>query len=82
MILPTKYLAHDRALISVGGEVLKHLEEPRTVSALWDCLCEGQRYKPVETLVSFDWFVLALSLLYSISAIDFKDGLVSGGQSR
>jgi hypothetical protein len=82
MILPTKYLPHDRALISIGGEVLKHLEEPRTVSALWDYVREEQHYKPAETTISFDWFVLALNLLYSISAIDYKNGLVYGRKSR
>ena len=79
MILPTKYLPHDRALVNVGAEILKHLEEPRSVSALWDCVREGQTYKAGTTLVSFDWFVLALNLLYAISAIDYRDGIIYGG---
>ena len=82
MILPTKYLPHDRALISVGGEILKHLEEPRTVSALWDCVRDGQHNNDVAALVSFDWFVLALNLLYAISAVEYKDGVIYGEQSR
>lgn len=76
MILPTKYLSHERALISVGGEILKHLEEPRSVSALWDCVRDAQTYKATDTLISFDWFVLALNLLYTISAVDYKKGLI------
>ncbi len=82
MILPTKYLPHDRALISVGGEILKHLQEPRTVSALWDCVRDAQQNKDVAALVSFDWFVLALNLLYAISAVEYKDGVIYGEQSR
>lgn len=78
MILPTKYLSHDRALITVGGEILKHLEEPRSVSALWDCVREAQAYRAADALASFDWFVLALNLLYAISAIDYRDGLIHG----
>jgi hypothetical protein len=78
MILPTKYLANDRALINVGGEILKHLEEPRSVSALWDCLREGQIHKDADALISFDWFVLALELLYAISAIEYRDGIIYG----
>jgi hypothetical protein len=78
MILPTKYLSHDRALVAVGGEILKHLEEPRSVSALWDCMREARGYKTTETLISFDWFVLALNLLYAISAIDYRDGIIYG----
>ena len=76
MILPTKYLSHDRALISIGGDILQHLEEPRTVSVLWDRVREAQRRKLGVTPVSFDWFVLALNLLYAISAIDYRDGVV------
>ncbi|KVU74709.1 hypothetical protein WK73_15100 [Burkholderia ubonensis] len=78
MILPTKYLSHDRALVTVGGEILKHLEEPRSVSALWDCIREARAYNATETLISFDWFVLALNLLYAISAIDYRDGIIYG----
>jgi len=82
MILPTKYLAHDRALISVGGEILKHLEEPRTVSALWDCVRDAQVHKSMTAPVSFDWFVLALNLLYAISAVDYRNGVIYGEASR
>lgn len=82
MILPTKYLPHDRALISVGGEILKHLEEPRTVSALWDSVREAQIYKTADALVSFDWFVLALNLLFAISAVDYRNGIIYGERSR
>lgn len=82
MILPTKYLAHDRALIGVGGEILKHLEEPRTVSALWDCVREAQSYKTADALISFDWFVLALNLLYAISAVDYRNGVIHCEQAR
>lgn len=78
MILPTKYLSHDRALINVGGTILQHLERPRSVSALWDCVREAQMHKPADTSISFDWFVLALNLLFSISAIDYRDGIIYG----
>lgn len=76
MILPTKYLSHDRALITVGGAILKHLEEPRSVTALWDCVRETQLCKNAEALVSFDWFILALNFLYAISAINYRDGII------
>ena len=82
MILPTKYLSQDRALISVGGEILKHLEEPRTVSALWDRVREAQKQRHEPTPVSFDWFVLALNLLYALSAIEYRGGVVYAETSR
>ncbi len=36
MILPTKHVRGDRALIGVGGEILRLLRQPMTVSRLWD----------------------------------------------
>ena len=76
MILPTKYLPHDRALIGVDGFILKQLEEPRTVSSLWESVREMQNCQRHATPVSFDWFVLALNLLYSLFAIEYRDGVI------
>lgn len=36
MILPSKHLSQDRALLTVGGHVLTFLARPKTVSALWE----------------------------------------------
>lgn len=35
MILPTKRLSQDRSLLYVGGEILRLVNEPKTVSRLW-----------------------------------------------
>ena len=35
MILPSKHLSEDRALVTIGAEVLGLLREPKTVSRLW-----------------------------------------------
>jgi hypothetical protein len=74
MILPGKHLHQDRALLGIGGEVLAQLGEPRTVSELWEHtrLARGPSALPI----TFDWFVLALSFLYAIAAIDQTDGIV------
>lgn len=76
MILPTKYLSHDRALLSVGAEILAQLKEPRTVSELWECVREERLKRVAATPLSFDWFVLALNLLYAVTAVDFTNDLV------
>lgn len=79
MILPSKHLSQDRALLTVGGHLLTFLNYPRTISALWEDV-----NKQVEALdaalrhrITYDWFVLALDLLYALGAVDFKDGLVT-----
>ncbi len=71
MILPTKGIAPDKALISVGAKVLGLLTEPKTVSRVWD------EYRKAETPtggVTFDWFVLSLDLLFTVGAIDLSRG--------
>ena len=76
MILPTKHLSERRALMSVGAEMLRRLDEPITISRLWEEMKSGHRTSPSARL-SFDWFVLALDWLFIIKAIDLRDGLVS-----
>lgn len=82
MILPTKYLPHERALLSVGGDILTQLEEPRTVSELWDRVRGIRNAKYNAAPISFDWFILALNLLYAIAAVEYKNGLVRCEVSR
>ena len=77
MILPSKHLSHNRALINVGAEVLAQLGQPSSVSEIWDRVRRGRDINAGSVPLSFDWFVLTLSFLYSISAIVAADGLIS-----
>ena len=77
MILPSKHLKPDRALLTVGADILLLLNKrPCTVSKLWDDLREQQSQKSVETKIAFDLFILALFLLYILGAITFEDGIL------
>jgi hypothetical protein len=76
MILPGKHLRQDRALLSVGAEILAELDEARTVSELWERI-RNARGDTTIARISFDWFVLSLSLLYAVSAVEFADGIIS-----
>lgn len=73
MILPTKGIPPRRALISVGAGILALLVEPKTVSRLWD---EYRRGDAVDAGLTFDWFVLALDLLFTMDAIELHGGRV------
>lgn len=77
MILPTKYLPHDRALLTVGGDILTQLDEPRSVSELWDRVRAVRNSGNPSNAISFDWFVLALNLLYAVTTIDYHEGVVA-----
>jgi hypothetical protein len=71
VILPTKGIAPSRALLAVGARVLSLLEEPKTVSRLWD---ETKNYGSSKAEITFDWFVLALDLLFIMEAIEQERG--------
>lgn len=76
MILPTKHLPPDRALLGIGAEILCQLMEPRSVSELWEAVREARGSNTNAAPLSFDWFVLALNLLYAISAVDHSNGIL------
>lgn len=70
MILPTKHISQNEALIGVGATLLAHLSAPMTVSGLWE------RLRSEPNVGTFERFVLASNLLYLVGAIDIKDGLI------
>lgn len=76
MILPSKHLPEDRALLSVGAAILRHLSRPVTVSALWERMlldrAEMRRPPPLR----YDGFVLALDLLFLMGVVELHDGLL------
>jgi hypothetical protein len=78
MILPSKHLPQDRALLTIGARVLTFLAHPKTVSALWEEL-NMHDFGLVATprRITYDWFLLALDLLYALGSIDLKSGLVT-----
>ena len=81
MILPTKHIRPDRALIGVGAEVLGALAQPMTVSKLWDVIRSRRSADTTSPVIDYRWFVLALDLLYAIGAIEFERGLIRKARS-
>jgi len=75
MILPGKHLSPQRSLMGIGGAILSQLTAQRTVSELWDRVRDGR--SPIDPPLSFDWFVMALTFLFSIGAIEYDRGLIS-----
>jgi hypothetical protein len=76
MILPTKHIRPDRALIGVGSEVLAFLQEPKTASRLWDEFRAARNSSPGMAPVTYDWFVLSVNLLFMIGAVDVEGTLI------
>jgi hypothetical protein len=80
MILPTKHLSSDRALLTVGAHLLTVLDEPRTVSALWDRIRRRRDSRIGHGPISYEWFILSLDLLYATNAIALESGLIRKSQ--
>ena len=74
MILPTKHVQPERALIGVGAEILGALTKPMTVSRVWDEIRGSRILAKPRAPLDYEWFVLALDFLYSIGAIGYESG--------
>ena len=70
MLLPTKGVSADRALITIGADILEALSVPTSVNGLWERFVTRRAAAASAELVSFDWFSLALASLFAIGAID------------
>jgi len=72
MILPTKHLSEEKSLLRIGANILALLDEPKTVSRIWN---ELQRNGNTGG-ITYSWFVLGLDLLYCLGAINYDSGRV------
>jgi hypothetical protein len=82
VILPGKHLRQDRALLTIGAEILTHLDEPRTISELWERVCQTRSPRQSLAPLSFDWFILSLNLLYAVYALNLENGVISTRVAR
>jgi hypothetical protein len=72
MILPGKHIKQDRALLVVGGDILSVLDGPMTISEIWKKVQSLRVSRENASPLPFDWFVLALTLLFAMSAITHR----------
>ncbi len=79
MILPSKHLSQDHALLTVGASILRHLSHPVTVSALWEQMPRAVVGQKASSPLRYDGFVLPLDLLFLIGAIELREGLLVRG---
>jgi hypothetical protein len=76
VITPTKGIAPQRALLTVGAQIAQVLDEPLTVSQAWSRLKAWRRANDHKAPIPFWWFALALDVLYSLGAVDFEGDLL------
>jgi hypothetical protein len=75
MLLPTKHIKIENALVGVGAEVLAELDRPKIVSTLFYDIQTRRRNLEMAT-IQFDWFLLAVDFLYTIGAVRFEAGIL------
>jgi len=73
--MPTKHIKAENALIGVGAQILQQLDYAQTIAVLFSNI-QQERQKMGMTVIHFDWFLLSLDFLYTITAIKYEDGLV------
>ena len=76
MILPTKHIRPERCLLHLGANILSLLEQPKTVSSLWNTVRQRPSIERVDTLVDYRWFVLCLDFLFAVGTIRIQKGLI------
>lgn len=67
MILPSKYIQEDEALLGLGAKILSILYEDKALSELWE------ETKAQQNVSNYERFVLALDMLYVMGLIIFED---------
>lgn len=75
MILPSKHISEEQALLGVGAVVLRHLDRPQTVTSLWE------KVRTHEAVGNFERFVLALTMLHITGVINQSNGMLVRGES-
>jgi hypothetical protein len=70
MILPTKHVNPLDSLLGVGALILERLQTMKTVTQLWDEMCD------LPQVAAFDRIVFGLDLLYMMGLIELDGGVI------
>ena len=68
MILPDKHVSLADSILGVGAHLLSELDQPRSVSYLWN------RVRDTQDVATFERFSLALAMLHALGLVEMKDG--------
>lgn len=73
MLLPTKGIEPERALLTIGARIVSLLESPATITGLWERFLECSREDRADFGISFDWFALAITMLFAINVVAWDE---------
>lgn len=70
MILPSKHIPQNQALLGIGAVLLQEIEQPQTVTSLWE------RVRSHPAVGTFERFVLALDMIHIMGLTVLTNGMV------
>lgn len=70
MILPSKHISEENALIGVGAILLKEMHHPQTVTSLWE------KVRGYSAVGPYERFVLALDMLHITGVLTLSQGMI------
>jgi hypothetical protein len=73
MLLPTRGISSERALITLGADALSLLHSPTSISGLWERFNAARTKSSSTERVTFDWFSLALASLFAIGSVELTE---------
>jgi hypothetical protein len=74
MIVPTKGVAPQRALLAVGAQIILATgTQPVTVTQAWRRLLAWREEHRHRAPIPFWWFALALDVLFAMGLVDMDD---------
>lgn len=82
MLVPTKGIPQDRALLTVGAQIIQVLDRPLTVSQVWARVRERRSEEDRSHDLPFWWFALALDVLFALGAVEFRGSVLQVADDR
>ncbi|GAB4335899.1 MAG: hypothetical protein Kow0089_05860 [Desulfobulbaceae bacterium] len=70
MILPSKHIPEEQALLGVGAVLLREIKQPHTVTSLWE------KVRTHQVVGTFERFVLALDMLHITGVVTLNNGMI------
>ena len=75
MLLPTKHIKPENAVIGVGADILSCLGRGKSTAVLFRDV-QYLREEQGSAKIEFDWFLLALDFLFLTGAIRYRSGIL------
>lgn len=76
MLLPSKFIEPDQALLTLSGQILLQLDQPMPIHDAWSKLNNWRKAMNMQSAIPFWWFALALDVAFSLGVVHFENNLL------